>query len=472
LTASNVYGVARSGDGTLVFSSEPVDLGVEDGTVVWPASAALRIQAAPGRPMTAEIHLYWSVGSFQARPGHYRLEAALPDGLLRVDVRLDAWAPPGLDAAARQPLPATTLEVPRSGRARADVLADGTPVFVIADGDDRASVVSAISAHRPFGLGKLVAWCGPAGELIDLQHGSRFDEHGGYLFGPAPFGLVAYDTVPATRGVTVTGTRWPEPRSATGGTVGSGDCAGQEREFSLEKLVRHDASLWPSVRLSDVAELDDGWYRTSATLVYGGDSPPVLCGRLVSPESSGCGLDGVPAPSLQREDGEDDIAFRGDFLIRIQQRALADVVVFAELDDARTYTRTDARPRWTAGYLLSVKPRGSGDLHECPVEECPHGTLHLEGGQLLTLEGLPITEPLTTPPEDFAVQRLGGEVALPLAEDVAVLARGELGGSDEQRVVSLAELDDLDFHDRRVLVRLRSEGKQQRVVLIEELRRP
>jgi hypothetical protein len=87
---------------------------------------------------------------------------------------------------------------PRRGEARADHLADGTPVWVIGHEDGGVDVLSGFSTHEPFGLSKLLWWCPPSRVLDDPFHGSKWDEYGVRLDGPAPFGLSSWSLM--TRG--------------------------------------------------------------------------------------------------------------------------------------------------------------------------------------------------------------------------------------------------------------------------------
>lgn len=86
-----------------------------------------------------------------------------------------------------------TLARPATGEVRADYLPDGTPVWVIGHDDGGVSVISAFDTHTPLNLGKLNWWCPPADGIENPAHGSRWDEYGVKIGGPAPLGLPSWE---------------------------------------------------------------------------------------------------------------------------------------------------------------------------------------------------------------------------------------------------------------------------------------
>ena len=85
------------------------------------------------------------------------------------------------------------LSRPAPGEARADYLPDGTPVWVIGHDDGTVSVLSGFDTHTPLNLNKLNWWCTTADALENPAHGSRWDEYGVKIGGPAPTGLPSWD---------------------------------------------------------------------------------------------------------------------------------------------------------------------------------------------------------------------------------------------------------------------------------------
>jgi hypothetical protein len=86
-----------------------------------------------------------------------------------------------------------TLDRPAPGEARADYLPDGTPVWAIGHDDGSVSVLSAFDTHTPLKLGKLNWWCPQADGIENPAHGSRWDEYGVKIGGPAPLGLPSWE---------------------------------------------------------------------------------------------------------------------------------------------------------------------------------------------------------------------------------------------------------------------------------------
>ena len=82
-----------------------------------------------------------------------------------------------------------SLARPAPGEVRPDHLPDGTPVWVIGHGDGSADVLLGFDSHRPYGLGKMLWWCETANALDNPHHGSKWDEYGVKIGGPAPEGL-------------------------------------------------------------------------------------------------------------------------------------------------------------------------------------------------------------------------------------------------------------------------------------------
>lgn len=119
--------------------------------------------------------LPWIVGS-----------AALAIGVGGIAVGL-----PGMLEPADEPV---VLARPLPGEVRAGYLPDGTPVWVAGHEDGGVSVISAFSSHDPFGLNKLIWWCETADGFDDPSSGAKWDRYGVRLGGPAPIGLVTYET--------------------------------------------------------------------------------------------------------------------------------------------------------------------------------------------------------------------------------------------------------------------------------------
>ena len=85
----------------------------------------------------------------------------------------------------------TVLTVGPPGSVRAAWVED-EPVWVVAQEEGDPVVVGAVNPHRWWGVKELVGWC-PSQRMFSAYYdGSRFDEVGHYIFGPAPHGLPRY----------------------------------------------------------------------------------------------------------------------------------------------------------------------------------------------------------------------------------------------------------------------------------------
>jgi hypothetical protein len=96
----------------------------------------------------------------------------------------------------REDVPSETdisLSRPARGEVRADYLPDGTPVWAIGHRDGTVDVLSGFDTHVPYNLGKMLWWCPSAVGLDNPNHGSKWDEYGVKISGPAPTGLPSWE---------------------------------------------------------------------------------------------------------------------------------------------------------------------------------------------------------------------------------------------------------------------------------------
>ena len=168
------------------------------------------------------------------------------------------------------------VRVPALGDAAAVFLADGRPVFIVHHEDGTVSVVDAFSTHTPFGVGTLVGWCAATRTFDDLQHGSTFDEHGRYILGPAPSGLVTFETTdlgttPATEQV---GARQlPAPRTELG-TPFSGPPCMSPAEAIVHRIGRGQLTDSPAAAARGTL---GRWMAVAGVLVVTPDDAARLC---------------------------------------------------------------------------------------------------------------------------------------------------------------------------------------------------
>jgi hypothetical protein len=86
--------------------------------------------------------------------------------------------------------PFDTLTVPAIGDTNGEVLADGTPVFVVHSSDGTIYVVEAVSAHL---ADDAMGWCAATRTIEDVAHGAKWDETGRYVAGPARSDLGTFE---------------------------------------------------------------------------------------------------------------------------------------------------------------------------------------------------------------------------------------------------------------------------------------
>jgi hypothetical protein len=205
-----------------------------------------------------------------------------------------------------EPEPATLggseiVQVPPRGEARAFFLPDGEPVFVVHHRDGLVAAVDALSPHRDWGIGQLVAWCPSKSYFVAWPDGSFFDRNGHWSTGkPAVPGLdsVSFEVLsrdaagdPATLRLVEIAVPWgaghgnmtsrrPVPEAACG--LAHGDAS---------QIVTHTidgSKIWPSPAAAVRADTSD-WIAVEGTLLVLPDGSVRLCSQI---ESDAC-LDGA-----------------------------------------------------------------------------------------------------------------------------------------------------------------------------------
>jgi Rieske Fe-S protein len=201
---------------------------------------------------------------------------------------------PGAGPLRRVPGEFGEVAVPQ-GDVGYDRLADGRRVYVVAHADGTVSVLDAVSTHRPFGLGKQVGWCPGARSLDDAPHGSRYDEYGVYLYGPAPTDLVRYETAPARPGrLRVTARLEPTGRGESTVDVEGPACIGTG--VTDDSFVLWD--LRGNAEVATVADLPAGrWASVTAVLSVDRDGTARLCDGFSG--GGRCGS-GIPVTGIDR----------------------------------------------------------------------------------------------------------------------------------------------------------------------------
>lgn len=217
-----------------------------------------------------------------------------------------------------------TLRRPAPGEARPDYLPDGTPVFVMGHDDGGVSVISAFDTHTPLFLGKLNWWCPQADGFENPAHGSRWDEYGVKIGGPAPLGLPSWN-------VRVAGTMVGVGEPLPGPPLGTAFIGDEEPDRTwcvppAGRAIMHTFEGWPvwDSPTGAVAAEPDGWILLDGKLTIIG-AEVRLCALTGCEDSVATGV-GVPSPEVIAL-GDPFAATR--WLARVRDGQLADVTRLA-----------------------------------------------------------------------------------------------------------------------------------------------
>jgi hypothetical protein len=181
--------------------------------------------------------------------------------------------PPQLQIDPVAPIPAESgagVPVPDVGDVVAVQLADGTPVFVSQPVPGDVLVLDAVDPHIGTGVRKVLVFCRPSAVFEDPRDGSRFDQWGNWLGGPAPSGLALYPSEPTRDGhtVEVVGDRGPAPaRNAPRGGPGEvqgGTCQLDEGTEVSAWVAHRPPEFVPSLDGSEIPR--DRWVWASLVL--------------------------------------------------------------------------------------------------------------------------------------------------------------------------------------------------------------
>jgi Rieske Fe-S protein len=144
------------------------------------------------------------------------------------------------------------LPRPDAGTVVPGALNDGTRVFTVAHESGAITVVEAVSTHVTIAV-KQIGWCQRAGTFEDEWHGSRWDDHGRYVFGPAPTDLNTFAVSVDGDSVRVLERRPGTQRSAPG-PIGDGvSCSAMGHD--LRAMLLPDWPL-PATKRARLQDLD------------------------------------------------------------------------------------------------------------------------------------------------------------------------------------------------------------------------
>jgi Rieske Fe-S protein len=210
------------------------------------------------------------------------------------------------------------LDVPPIGQVAPANLDDGRPVFVVHRPDGMVEVIDAFSTHDPGGLGKLIAWCPSSRGFEDPFHGSKWDENGSYLMGPAPTGLATYETTVRTDGRVVVGSTIPP---AARDSIPTEHIAGPYcAHYAARVYPTLPTAVYPSPSAA-VAAAPPGWVTVQGNLLLGSTGGAELCAGPTCADSAP-----VAGLAVQEIWGEHPwYVIPGTFIARVQDGTLVDL---------------------------------------------------------------------------------------------------------------------------------------------------
>jgi hypothetical protein len=214
------------------------------------------------------------------------------------------------------------LDVPAVGAVAPANLAGGRPVFVVHHDDGTVSVVDGFSTHRPWGLAKVVAWCSTSRTFDDVFHGAKWNEDGDYLVGPAPTGLVTYETTILGDGQVKVGSDIPVAPRGSGGRLEQPGPWCQTSANIVYPAMPTEVFDSPSA-VVDTAP--DGWVALKGELVATGGGGVELCSVFTTgPEChDGAPVEGIDVSGLFGENP--GFVVSGPFIARVEDGSLIDL---------------------------------------------------------------------------------------------------------------------------------------------------
>jgi hypothetical protein len=158
-----------------------------------------------------------------------------------------------------EPAALETVRRPTPGEVRPDYLSDGTPVWVVGHEDGSVDVLSGFDTHRPSNIGKILWWCPSARAFENPEHGSKYDEFGLKIGGPAPTGLPAYEIMVSGSQVSVGDLQGAPPPDAP--HSGPDELDRDWCTFPEDDVDFHTFDDWPTWEspTEAVAAAPEGW---------------------------------------------------------------------------------------------------------------------------------------------------------------------------------------------------------------------
>lgn len=288
----------------------------------------------------------------------------------------------------------TVFPAPAPGDAVAEMLADGTPVWVVRHKDGEVTVLDASSTHRPFGARSLVGWCEASRGFEEGQNGSNFDERGRKRAGPAPRDLDTYAVTltdgggavevgelaaGAQRGDASEGA--PPVAPADGPTCASGGSGGEDHVngYNPGSSMLHQFDAAEAIPVSDAPESSDHLvlYRSTTMLLRVG-SPTIVCFEPLDEPPFAC--DGPVAPQLQLTNDVATATLTGSFLARGGSTRLFDITFVdgSVYDPSPEVADAGLEDDFAVG-ANTIPPPSNADLIEGTIDTGETWRLSLDG---------------------------------------------------------------------------------------------
>lgn len=252
----------------------------------------------------------------------------------------------------------SSLPLPPAGEVRSELLADGTPVWVVRHDDGTVSVLDAVSAHRPYGIGHLVAWCESKQRFDDPAYGSAYAEDGRKVAGPAPTGLDAYTTAVEGDTVVVGASKTTLGKVPPVGVLDrdrprrGSDCfeaTAADPNVVVNTAEPHRVGTGPGFSAEEALRQPTGQVVLvpDANVLIIEGRPSVLCaGPVRSSVPPQC--DGPEVSGLQTRAPETWALVKGDFVARVENGTLSDLAATTEIqvesDRANEAASVDEQP--------------------------------------------------------------------------------------------------------------------------------
>mgnify|MGYP006952613835 CR=1 FL=1 len=209
-----------------------------------------------------------------------------------------------------------TLAAPEGPGARAVLLDDGRPAFVVRSGGG-VLVVDARVPLEPGVPGRLVGWCGQAdGVFIDVVGGGSFGPDGTLIGGPGTSGLLRHPVTLGEDGSTLTVGREPERAPTATGERAALDCPADTEWLTHEPTA--DEIFDPSVAAE---EEPPGWVWLEGRLEQR-EGQVVLCDDVAA---EGCARGALVRGIDPAKLAEQPEAFVGYFIGRVRDGAVEEL---------------------------------------------------------------------------------------------------------------------------------------------------